>query len=111
MFIKGKFTSLNEYIRAERTNMYISAKIKKRETEMVRVQVLNKKIETPAIIKMTWHIKNKRIDPDNIAFAKKFVLDGLVKANVIPDDTFKHIVGFVDYFVLSDKEGVEIEVV
>ena len=109
MFIEGKFTSLNEYIKAERTNRYAGAKIKKTMTELAYLQCLNKpKFETPTTIRFIWHVKNKRVDPDNTAFAKKFCLDGMVKAQIIPDDTFKHIKGFVDEFIVSDKEGVEV---
>jgi Holliday junction resolvase RusA-like endonuclease len=109
MFIKGKFTSLNDYIKAERSCKYISASIKKRETHQVKVQVLGKKITTPCKLRFTWHIKDKRTDPDNIAFAKKYVLDGLVQAKVIPDDTFNHVKGFEDDFVVSKETGVKIE--
>jgi Holliday junction resolvase RusA-like endonuclease len=109
MFIKGKFTSLNNYISAERTNRYKAAALKKAQTQLVYYQVRGLKIETPCKIKMTWHIKDKRTDPDNIAFAKKYILDGLVQANVIPDDTFAHIKGFVDEFVVSKEVGVKIE--
>lgn len=109
MFIKGKFTSLNKYIQAERGNRHAAAKIKKTETNLVRLQTLGKKIETPCKLRFTWHIKNLRTDPDNIAFCKKVTLDGLVKAGVIPDDTFKHIKGFIDEFVVSKETGVKIE--
>lgn len=109
MFIEGKFTSLNNYIAAERTNRYKAAALKKAQTQLVYYQVRHKKIETPCKLLFTWHIKDKRTDPDNIAFAKKYILDGLVQANVIPDDTFAHIKGFVDEFVISKKVGVKIE--
>lgn len=109
IIIKGCFTTLNEYINHERANKFKAAKIKKEETNLVFLQVQNKKIQTPCILKFTWHVKNKRKDPDNIAFSKKFILDGLVKAGVIPDDTHKHIEGFIDVFVISDDERVEVE--
>ena len=105
-----KFTTLNAYISAERTNKYVGAKIKRVETEVVRLALLNKQpFKTPVRLKFTWLCKNKRIDPDNRAFAKKFVLDGMVKAHVLEDDTMRYITGFIDEFVISDKEGVIIE--
>ena len=66
-------------------------------------------MESPATIRFTWHVKNRKSDPDNIAFAKKYVLDGMVKAGIIPDDTHRYIKGFEDRFVISAKEGVEVE--
>jgi len=113
MFIKGRFTTLNKYIEAERTrNYHAAANIKKRETGLVTLQARNHKIKTPCKLKMTWYRKSKsgtNFDLDNVAFAKKFVLDGLVKANVIPNDNYTHIKGFIDEYVESKDEGVKIE--
>ena len=113
MFIKGRFTTMNEYIKAERSDKYWAASIKKRETNLARVQVLGKKIETPCKLKMTWYRKSKsgsNFDLDGVVgVAKKHVLDGLVKANVIPNDNYTHIKGFIDEYVESKDEGVKIE--
>ena len=105
-----KFTTLNEFINVTRTNRFMSAKIKRVETEVVRLALLNKQpFKTPVRLKFTWLCKNKRIDPDNRAFAKKFILDGAVKAHVLEDDTMRYITGFIDEVVISAKEGVIIE--
>jgi Holliday junction resolvase RusA-like endonuclease len=105
---------LNEYIKAERTkNYYKAAKIKRVETNKVYMQALNKPlIKTPCKLKFTWHRNTKRnADLDNIAFAKKFVLDGISKAGVIPNDNLMHILGLQDEIKYSKNEGVEIEVI
>ena len=51
-----------------------------------------------------------RRDPDGLrGFVAKYILDGLVTAEIIPDDSAKHIVGFTDTFVLDrDNPGIEI---
>ena len=105
------FTQLNDYIRLTRGNKYSSNKVKQTETNVVMMSLKNKPpFPVPCHIKFTWLIKNKRIDPDNRAFSKKAVLDGLVKAGILPDDTHKYITGFTDTFELSNKVGVRIEV-
>ena len=105
------YPSLNDYIKIERTNKYAGAKVKKQYTNTTMYLSMNKgKIKTPCRLKFTWYVKNKRTDPDNTAFAKKFVLDGLVKAGVLPDDTFKHIKGFIDDFKVIDNVHKEIGV-
>ncbi len=110
MIIKGSFTSTNDYINATRTHWAKGAKIKKEETEFVRLQAFGKKAKTPCKIHFTWYVKNSRKDPDGIAgIARKHILDGLVKAKVIPDDTMKYIKGFSDHFVVDKNERVEIE--
>jgi len=112
MFIEGKFIKLNEYTKGNRSNKYGGAKMKKQMGNLIYWQIVNKpKFETPCKIKFVWHIKKSKNgqyhDPDNISFSKKYILDSMQDANIIPDDTFKHIKGFIDEFVISDKEGVE----
>lgn len=105
------FTSLNAYINAERRNKYVAAKIKKTETNFVHMSLLNKpKIATPCKLHFHWLLKNRRKDLDNVAFSKKFIIDGMVHAGIIPNDGLKYITGFTDTFEISDKVGVRIEV-
>jgi len=112
MRIDHKFTTLNKYVNAERTNKYIGAKIKRDETNVAYYSLLNKpKIKTPCKLKFTWYCENRRSDADNIAFAKKFIIDGMVKAGLIPNDGMKYVIGFQDEFEISDKAGVRIEVI
>lgn len=106
-----EYPSLNQYIKIERGNKYQSAKVKKEYTNMTMYMAMNKKaIKTPCRLKFTWVMKNKRTDPDNICFGRKFALDGLVKAGIIPDDTFKHIKGFTDDFKVVDELNKEVGV-
>lgn len=46
---------------------------------------------------------------DNIAFAKKFILDALVKKGVLKDDGWKWVKGFTDEFFV-DKKNPRVEV-
>ena len=116
MFIEGNFIKLNEYTNSNRNNKFGGASIKKRMTNLAYLQMLNKpKIETPAKLEFTWYIKKnkgKLHDPDNIAFCKKYLLDAMQKAKIIPNDTHTHIKGFVDNFVIVENKnavGVKIE--
>ena len=107
-------TTLNEYINAERRNRYAAAKIKKQETFAAAVAVSNAMkqgvaFDWPCVLKFTWHVKNRKKDPDNVAATKKFILDGMQKAEFLPNDSMKYITGFVDVFVVDGKEIVEIE--
>ena len=107
-----KFTALNEYTNSSRANKYLSGKIKKRETEIARLHFINTPpIKTPCKLKFTWIMKSKRMDLDNRAFSRKFILDGMVKANVIPDDSLKYVIGFQDEYEIGAEDGVRIEVI
>ena len=112
----GRMPTQNEYIRAERGNKYAAAEMKKTWTEAVawtaREQIA-KGLQTGikrASIEFVWRVKNERTDPDNICFAKKFVLDGLVMAGVLVNDGFKNIAGLSDNFVVDTDEGVEAKI-
>ena len=54
-------------------------------------------------------MQNKRKDKDNIAFAKKFILDGMIQAKLIQNDGWKEISGFTDEFHV-DKNNPRVEV-
>lgn len=48
-------------------------------------------------------MKNAKADPDNIAFNKKFILDGLKDAGIIRNDGFKEIRLLKDVFFIDNK--------
>ena len=45
----------------------------------------------PVRIEFVWVEGNRRRDLDNIAAATKFVLDGIVEAGILPDDSQKWV--------------------
>lgn len=106
--ITAELPSLNEYIRCERANRYSAAAIKKSNTDICcmytkKAMFLGVKFNFPCYLKFTWFLKNKRKDPDNVSFAKKFVLDGMMKAGMLEVDNISNIFGFVDNFYIDDK--------
>lgn len=99
---------LNEYTNKQRTHWSKGAKAKKRETKICEVHIKNAmnqglRLVVPCHLRFTWYCKDKRQDPDNIAFQKKFILDGMVQAKLIPDDGWNQILGFKDCFEVDRK--------
>lgn len=96
--IPGELTDLNTYINAERSNRYVAAKIKRHDTSYVSWQAKVAKVKPvtsyPVIISFVWYTKDLRKDCDNVSFARKFILDGLVEAGVLAGDGRKHVAGF-----------------
>lgn len=111
-FVAALLPTLNEYTLASRGNIYASAKMKKEAEEIVMWsirQLRGWKTDKPVFIVFRWVEKNRKRDHDNVAFAKKFVQDALVKAGVIGGDGWKHVIGFVDTFDVDKKRyGVEV---
>ena len=98
------FVTLNKYVNAERSNRFMAAKIKKDQTNSVAYLALeqcDKRFREVKDIKFTWYKPNNRTDHDNIAFAKKFILDGLIKAGILKDDSPKYVRNFQDVFILD----------
>ena len=76
--IPYRLTRLNEYIRAERSNKYAAAKIKKDMTAICYYHIPNLSIDYPIKIKMIWVVKRLSNDADNVSFGAKFILDAMV---------------------------------
>jgi Holliday junction resolvase RusA-like endonuclease len=114
LVIRGRMPGLNEYVRAERTSRYEAARIKREWTELAGIEAARQGLppfDGPVEVSFLWVEPNRRRDLDNVAFAKKFVLDGLVRAGVIPDDSPRHVVGLSDRFAYDGRDPrVEVEV-
>ena len=110
IFINHRFTTLNEYISAERGNRYAAATIKKNETEIARLAVLNSDpvLRYPISITFVWYRQTERTDPDNIQFGAKFILDGFVKAGFLKGDNWKYISEINNKFLKSSLDYVNV---
>ena len=106
--------TLNQYTSKQRVNHYVGNKAKRDCTNKCSFHISKSMregftMDTPVKLKFVWYYKNKRQDPDNIAFQKKFILDGMIKAKLIKNDGWSQITGFVDEFKIDKKnERVEI---
>lgn len=117
LIIPGALPGLNEYIRAERgTKGKQKAATMKRKTENAIIKAIKNQLPEVnllggVVIHYTWVEKNKRRDKDNVAFAKKFIQDALVKTGVIPNDGWENIRDFTDSFALDPKNPrVEVKI-
>lgn len=109
--IPGELCDLNTYIDALNNNRYQGNDIKQTETDRVAWQCKGKGTANNVHICFNWFCKDKRKDKDNVCFAKKFILDGLVKAGVLPNDGWNNIRSFTDEFGIDkDNPRVEIEI-
>ena len=117
--LQGEYCTLNEYSDAERTHYRYGASIKKAETQRAVQELLTHKrwwgIAPPvpkSIFKFTWYRVNRRTDPDNICFAKKFLLDAMQEVGIIENDGWSLVAGFTDSFeVDKNNPRVEIELI
>ena len=105
-----KMPSLNEYVNMCRRSRYESAEYKKKLERELLKYITIPRIEKPVKIHFTWVEANKRRDLDNIAFAKKFILDAMVKCGYLKDDNRKCVTGFSDSFEYGDTYKVILDI-
>ena len=110
--ISGRLPSLNDYINVCRHNKYKAAAFKKRIDTQIISEIRKQRIgkaKTPAYIEFLWVEKDRRRDLDNIYSGKKYRLDALQTAGVIPNDSQKYVMGLVD-MIAFDKANPRVEV-
>lgn len=111
--INKRLPSFNEYTRVNRMNKYVGAEMKRQEEDFIYLAIKNQlgnlKIKNPVKVNFLWIEENGKRDLDNICFAKKFILDALVKAGIIANDNRKYVIGFVDNFDYASFSKVIVE--
>lgn len=111
VWIEGKFPSFNEYINACRKNRYGGGNFKARWDDICALQMVKMPvINCPVFIRFTWYEATRKRDKDNVAFAKKFILDAMQKIGKLPNDNNRYISGFEDRFVYRRGQGCLVEV-
>lgn len=110
--IYGSLDDLNTYTEANRRNRYLGAKMKRSNQNLCTWQIIEqaKYAYDRCFIVFHWYVKNRRKDPDNIVFAKKFILDALVESCVLENDGWNQVAGFIDILHVSKNERIEIDI-
>ena len=109
--IPMKLPSLNEYINECRGNKFAGARMKKNiESDIAYCMTSLPRFKKPIHITFKWVESNRKRDLDNVCFAKKFILDALVKSGHMKDDNRNYVIGFVDEFYYDKESKVILEI-
>lgn len=113
--INTKLPSLNDYIDACRKNKYAGAEFKRQTENLILYYIYEginngdlKPIAKQAFVHFEWHEKTKKRDADNIVSAKKYILDALQSALILPNDSRKYIAGFTDRIIDDNDNYVNV---
>ena len=113
--IEERLPGLNEYTRACRGHWSNGAKMKQRIEETIvwyikaaRAQGMLHPTSARVVLHIQWHESDLRRDVDNIVFAKKFILDALQLAGIIPNDNRKHVAGVYDEIIDDNVDYVRV---
>ena len=107
--IPGRLPGLNEIIAAAKSHFGAYAKMKHEHT--TAIAWLAKKLPTykRVALVITWYEPDQRRDPDNTMAGQKFILDGLVRAGTITNDSRRYIQSITHRFGV-DRENPRVEV-
>lgn len=104
--VRFRLPGLNEYIHAVNINRYKGNALKREAQDAIGLAIKRARLEPvteyPVAVCFEWHEKTRRRDLDNIASAKKFILDALQECGILEGDGQKQLVGFSDRFVIGD---------
>lgn len=113
--ILGKLAGLNEIIDAAKKHRFKFEQLKNDARTLIRADIRRAKIKAvakPCQLVFTWIEPDKRRDLDNIAAAKKFIIDALRDEKILPNDGWVWVRGFSDGFtVCKEKPGVIVSIV
>jgi len=96
--------TMNQIIAAARSSPFVSARQKAKWTNEVALIAFNRR-PFPGKVWTTWfwEVTNLRYDEDNLVASRKFILDGLVQAGVLKDDSLQIIQTPVIHFHSKGK--------
>lgn len=104
-----KMPSLNDYIDLCRGNYRYANDVKQNLEAEIGVFIRElPHFSKPIKIDFCWVEGNRRRDLDNICFAKKFILDSMVKHGKLMDDNRKNVCDFHDHFFYSKEKEFKV---
>lgn len=113
----GRLPSLNDYINACRSHWSKGANLKRQTEDDIIWYIKGAKnkgllypVSGPVVISFEWHESDQRRDWDNVISAKKYLLDALQRAGIIPNDDRKTVVGLADALIDDTKDFVRVTI-
>ena len=107
LVIRGTLPDLNDHIKALSANRYKGGRLKRNTDEAImwqlRGQLRGVTLDPPVTMHYLWVEPNMKRDLDNIAFARKYIQDALVKLGALANDGWSYISGFSDDFSVDSK--------
>lgn len=101
--VQGRFVGLNEFYKMHPMRQYEVKQEHDGRVALAAKEAGLRPFRGRVRYAVTWYEQNRRRDLDNVAFGKKFIQDGLVKAGVLHNDTHHEIAGFEDSFAYDAR--------
>ena len=102
---------MNIWINANLTSIWQhNLKWYRRIYDEVKSQLHDLKITKPIKLHITWIEENRKRDVDNVYSAVKYILDALVKAEVLQNDNAKRVKDISNEIIYADTSEVIVEI-
>ena len=110
--IDGTLPGLNKVIDANRRNKYAGSSLKKNTEQLIMTYIKSQCKQKFERIRLSihWYEPSKRRDYDNISSATKFILDSLVKCEVIKNDGWRYIAPELNHRFFLDRDRPRVEI-
>ena len=112
--IPGRLPDYNDQADADRAGKIAGARLRKETEYAIKYCIIGarnrgnvRKVASPCRIHFVWREMQQNRDLDNIFFAKKYVLDALQVAGILPNDSQKWVIGFTDTFAKCESKSDE----
>jgi hypothetical protein len=113
LVIPGTLPQLNDVVRSSKGHWNNYSSEKKKTEKLIQTYILKAKlkpISNPVWFHFSWITKDYKVDADNIAFAKKYIIDALCSMKILPKDGRDTVKGWIDDFPPKDPENPRVEV-
>lgn len=119
-YIYQKLPNLNEFRAEIARNKYKGGQMKSDVEDSIITAIMYAKskntlhpIQTyPIQINCVWGMKNyNKMDRDNRRASVKFILDGMQKAGIIPNDSPKYVSDLFDEYKRAEQDFVKVEII
>lgn len=111
--IPTTLVGLNDYVKGNRAGWQVGNRTKKEQMRICALSMVKYRRTqlTNCTIVFSWYEKNRRRDKDNVAFAKKFILDAMQEVGILQNDGWDDVAGFTDRFYVDAKNPrVEVDI-
>lgn len=120
-YVYQKLPNFNEFRAETARNMYKGGTMKREVEDSIITAIMYAKMQGtlkpieryPIQINCVWGMKNfNKMDRDNRRASVKFILDGMQKAGIIPNDNPKYVSELFDEYRPTDKSDyVKVELI
>jgi len=114
LVIPGTLPQLNDVVRESKGHWSNYSESKKKTEKLIQTYILKAKlkpIEGPVWFHFSWITKDYKCDADNIAFAKKYIIDALCSMKILKKDGRDTVKGWIDEFPDKDPNNPRVEVI